>query len=154
MLEQADDQPLGDPERQPARHPGRLNGTDSRRMLSTIRQQVRDPDLLDTAVGKLLSQPRQETLDFDVDLSHIRARAPESGLVRHGGTRLLLQSSRRGHCLWLNGQSRHLTPAQLPLARLLSDRRLISRAALREVLTAEAEALLEEWIHDGYFARL
>jgi 50S ribosomal protein L16 3-hydroxylase len=153
-LSMAQNGPIPDPGRRTTRQPGRLSAGDERRLTAPARELLSDTMVQKNAVGRILSQPRQESLDFEPDLAHIRARAPQYALVRHGGVRLFLQTAGQEHRLWLNGDCRPLAASELPLARLVSHRRLISRRALEGALTPGGEALLEEWIHDGYFARL
>jgi 50S ribosomal protein L16 3-hydroxylase len=112
-----------------------------------------EPGVQSEALGALLSEPRQTSLDFAVDLEQICAHAPDTALVRHGSVRLLLQAGAHGTELWINGQRRLLKPQEEPLAELLARKRCISAAELNGVLTADGEALLEEWINDGYFER-
>lgn len=142
-----------DPGRTPAPEPGEIADEDLR-ALKRQAFELAEGELLESALGELLSEPRQATLDFDVDLSHIRARAPEAGLVRHGGARVFCQPRDGGLRLWINGRDWQLGPREAPLGALLARRRLIVQRDLDDVLTPEGSLLLEEWLDDGYFARL
>lgn len=157
VAEQADQGigPLyGDPERLPARSPGRLESADCAGLAEAAARLLSDDSRRENALGQLLSEPRQESLDFEIDLSHIRQRAPDSVLVRHGGARFLITGEGDRTRLWINGQPHPLEPAQRPLAELLAARRLITTEQLAAVMTPEGKSLLEEWIDDGYVQRI
>ncbi len=142
-----------DADRAPPASPARLEDADREALARTGTALLDEPGLRAEALGALLSEPRQASLDFAVDMGHIRARAPDTALVRHGGVRLVLQMGEQGPELWINGHRRVLAPEEEALAELLARKRRISEAELAGVLTARGEALLEEWINDGYFER-
>jgi 50S ribosomal protein L16 3-hydroxylase len=144
----------GDPHRRPASTPGRLEAGDAADIAGRVAGLLADENLRDHALGQLLSEPRQESLDFRVDLSHIRERAPGAVLVRHGGTRIVITGPVEQSVAWINGDARPLTAQELPMAERLADKRLFHRHDLTDVLSPEGQALLEEWIDDGYFLRI
>jgi 50S ribosomal protein L16 3-hydroxylase len=139
--------------RKPPASPAWLENADREALARTGAALLDDPGIRAEALGALLSEPRQASLDFAIDMGHIRARAPDTALVRHGGVRLVLQTGEQGAELWINGHGRELAPEEEPLAELLARKRRIDSAELEAVLTARGEALLEEWINDGYFER-
>ncbi len=133
--------------------PARLEDGDRQALARTGTALLDDPSVRAEALGALLSEPRQASLDFAVDMGHILAGGPDTALVRHGGVRLVFQDGEQGPELWLNGQRRVLARDETDLAELLARKRRITEAELAEVLTPGGEALLEEWINDGYFER-
>lgn len=143
-----------DPERRPCDDPGVLSERDLTDLAASAASLLENTALMRCALGQLLSEPRQETLDFHVDVPHIRERAPEAALVRHGGARILVSGTDGDWLAWVNGEARPLTGGELPLARLLAARRLVSNAELQANMTPEGQCLLEEWIHDGYIQRI
>lgn len=140
--------------RAPASRPGALSSDDCEALIDQARELLDEPGLREHALGQFLSEPRQESLDFAVDISHIRRRAPEAVLVRHGGTRMLVTGSGDESRAWINGESLPLTPTQRPLAERLASRRLFTNRDLEDVCVYGNQALLEEWINDGYFQRI
>lgn len=134
--------------------PGVLSARDSAALAEQAGALLADQKLRNSALGQLLSEPRQESLDFAVDLSHIRQRAPGAVLVRHGGTRLIITGEGDDCQAWINGEARPLAPSARPMAERLAARRLFRDEDLADVLSPEGQALLEEWIDDGYFLRI
>lgn len=143
-----------DPGRPVADSPGELSRADSLELLEQAAALFRDDTIRENALGQFLSEPRQETLDFEADLSHIRQRAPEAVLVRHGGARILVTGQGDQCRAWINGEARPLSATQAPLARRLASARLFTDGDLADLLSPEGQALLEEWINDGYFLRI
>jgi 50S ribosomal protein L16 3-hydroxylase len=152
-LGEVPEQVWGDPGRAPASAPGELEPGDRDALARHGAALLDDPDRRARALCALLSEPRQESLDFALDIRHILARAPDTALVRHGGARLLYHEDSVGPSLWINGHRHRLGAEETPLARLLARKRRLSRDELDSVLTSRGDALLEEWIDDGYFAR-
>lgn len=152
-LSRSPDQLWTDAGRQPTASPNRLENGDRGALARTGTALLDESGVQSEALGALLSEPRQTSLDFAVDMGQICAHAPDTALVRHGGVRLVLQTGEQGTELWINGQCRVLAPEEEALAELLARKRRISEAELTEVLAADSEALLEEWINDGYFER-
>ncbi|MCH8542979.1 MAG: cupin domain-containing protein [Alcanivorax sp.] len=129
--------------------PGTLSPADAQ----TLTQQALaliTPARAECALAQLLSEPRHNGLDFEVDTGHIRAAAPAASLVRHGSTRLLADSTG----LWINGEH-HALPEDLQgLGTYLASRRLYEQDALKEHAGSTGLELLNEWIEQGFFVSL
>lgn len=147
-IDRADQTLYSDPGRTPASAPEHLNTED----LADLRRQALaliDEDISREALAALLSEPRQPAgLDFDVDCGHIAAASPDTVLVRHGATRLLIDSD--GHA-WINGEQRQLNDDERPLATLLARQRRYTEMELQPLLNDQSEQLMEEWIDAGFF---
>ena len=149
-IEQAGDQSrYQDPQRRPCNNPEQLADEDvsdlTRQALALL-----DRSASRSAMAALLSEPRQSAgLDFEVDCGHIAAAAPDTVLVRHGATRLLLDDT---GLAWLNGAPCPLSESQRPLVALLAKQRRYRAAQIAPLLTNEGRSLLEEWTDAGFFA--
>lgn len=147
-IECSDQSLYTDPDRTPCAEPERITDAD----LDSLRQQAMaliDADVMRNALSALLSEPRQPAgLDFDVDCGHIAAASAETVMVRHGATRLLIDSLGDA---WVNGEKRELNDAQRPLATLLARQRSYTETELQPLLNDDSEQLLEEWIDAGFF---
>jgi 50S ribosomal protein L16 3-hydroxylase len=147
-IERADQSLFTDPGRTPCHAPEVLADAD---MASLSEQALAliDQDVMREALASLLSEPRQPAgLDFEVDCGHIAAASKDTVLVRHGATRLLIDSVGDA---WLNGERRALIEAERPLARLLARQRKYTEMELQPLLNDASEQLMEEWIDAGFF---
>ena len=147
-IERADQSLYSDPKRQPPARRERLERDDlhdlQRQALALV-----DEHVCREALAALLSEPRQPAgLDFEVDCGHIAAASPDTVLVRHGATRLLLDDQGQA---WINGTARALNDHERPLAALLARQRRYTEMELQPLLNDQSERLMEEWIDAGFF---
>ncbi|MBZ2187807.1 cupin domain-containing protein [Alcanivorax sp. JB21] len=129
--------------------PGTLSATDAQALTQQALGLI-TPTRAECALAQLLSEPRHNGLDFEVDTGHIRAAAPGASLVRHGSTRLLADSTG----LWINGEHHSLPADAQALGTYLASRRLYEQSALMEHAGSTGLELLNEWIEQGFFVSL
>jgi len=150
-LENADQTLYSDAGRSVPQAPEQLTDTD----MDNLRDQALaliNRDALRDALAGLLSEPRQPAgLDFDIDCGHIAAAAPDTVLVRHGATRLLIDN--QGD-VWLNGERRQLSNMEKPLVALLARQRRYTQTDLQALINDQSATLLEEWIDAGFFSAI
>lgn len=144
---------FADANRLPATDIG-LHHTDSQAMLTQAWQAL---TALPTheLLANWLSLPRQETLELlDVDGDALRTLLPDAALVRHGGTRLLLEDNQASRA-WINGNAFDIEPDAQPLVKLLAQKRIVTGNELAAATQyTAAHNLLQTWIAAGYLYEL
>lgn len=102
-----------------------------------------------------LSLPRQSSIELvGVDQDAILAMEPNAILVRHGGTRLLLEDA-EATCAYINGACFEVSASSRNLVKLLASKRVYTHNDLAAFTQQnETDSLLASWIEAGFFYTL
>ena len=108
-----------------------------------------------TLLTQWLSLPRQNTIELvDANQDTLLDMAPDAVLVRHGGTRLLLDNDNATRA-FINGACFEVPPASRELVKLLASRRIYTHDDLAAAMTqTDANNLLADWVEAGFFYSL
>ena len=130
-----------DPGQPASAHPAEVPQALLRFAAQALAQAQRDPQILASALGEYLSEPK----------AHVWFEAQEGDLLPGWGVRLhprsrMLYDAQR---IFINGEAYLARGLDARLMRQLADRRRLSAADLAR-LSAEARQLLGQWRNDGW----
>jgi 50S ribosomal protein L16 3-hydroxylase len=133
--------------RQPATSaPGRIPAALQGYAAAAVARMLADRAALDCALGEVLSEPKRGVwFDADDDCAEHDGAALSSGIELDLRTRMIYDDRH----VFINGVSFRSGGRDARLMRALADRRELSARELG-ALSAQARALLDDWLHDGW----